>query len=50
MIDRESLRKMCEWPYAPSLIGEAIVDWQKFTAQERAWLVWGMKVKEEAEK
>ena len=27
MIDKESVRKMCEYPYAPSLVGEAIEDY-----------------------
>jgi hypothetical protein len=42
MIDRQSLRKMCEYEYAPSLVGEAILDWRKETARERADRIWRM--------
>ena len=40
MIDKETLQKMCEYSYAPSLIGEAIVDWQEQTAEQRAQRIW----------
>jgi hypothetical protein len=42
MIDRATVRKMCEYPYSPSLIGEAILDWAGLTAEQRAHRVWGM--------
>jgi hypothetical protein len=42
MIDKETLKKLCEYPYAPSLIGEAIVDWHEATAEQRAHWAWGM--------
>ena len=44
MVDRETLRKMCEYEYAPSLIGEAILDFaaRKETARERADRIWRM--------
>jgi hypothetical protein len=41
MIDKESLRKMCEYPITPSLIGE--IEPVKETAEERARRIWEMK-------
>jgi hypothetical protein len=29
MIDKESLRKMCEYPYTPSLVSLAIADYER---------------------
>ena len=42
MIDKDTLRKMCEYEITPSLIGEAIVDFEvrKETALERARRRW----------
>jgi hypothetical protein len=42
MIDRESLRKMCEHEYSPSLVGEAIVGWAGLTAEQKARRIWKM--------
>jgi hypothetical protein len=50
MIDKQSLRKMCEYEYAPSLIGEMILAWQNETARQRADRVWGMKEPESNDK
>jgi hypothetical protein len=52
MIDKETLRKLCEYEYSVSLVGEAILDFEvdfgvKETALERAHRRWGMKSKEE---
>jgi hypothetical protein len=41
MIDRDSLRKMCEYPITPTLIGE--IEPVKETARERAHRRWNMK-------
>jgi hypothetical protein len=41
MIDRNSLRKMCEYPITPSLIGE--IEPVKETARERADRIWKME-------
>lgn len=46
MIDRETLRKLCEYPITPSLVGE--IEPVKETARDRANRIWGMK--EEPEK
>jgi hypothetical protein len=43
MIDRATVRKMCEHEYRPSLIGSAIPDWAGLSAEERAHRVWGME-------
>jgi hypothetical protein len=40
MIDKESLRKMCEYPITPTLIGE--IEPLKETALERAHRLWRM--------
>ena len=29
MIDKDTLRRMCEYPYSPSLVGEAIEDYER---------------------
>jgi hypothetical protein len=48
MIDKESLRKMCEYEYAPSLIGEILsFAGRKETAEERARRRWGMEGEKE---
>jgi hypothetical protein len=51
MISRETLRRMCEYEYAPSLVGEAILDFQdvevKETAEQRAHRRWRMVHAEE---
>jgi hypothetical protein len=49
VIDRETVRKMCEWPYAPSLVGEAILDYEvdfvvRESARQKADRIWGLKV------
>jgi hypothetical protein len=43
MFTRETLRKLCEYEYAPSLVGEAIGDFagRKETALEQALRKWG---------
>jgi len=41
MIDRETLRKLCEYPITPSLIGE--IEPVKETARQRADRRWHMK-------
>jgi hypothetical protein len=38
MFDRESIRKMCEYPITPSLIGE--IEPVKESARERADRIW----------
>jgi hypothetical protein len=43
MIDKETLRKLCEYPITPTLIGE--IEVVKETARERADRIWGMKEK-----
>jgi hypothetical protein len=48
VIDRETLRQMCEWPYGPSLVGEAILDYEvdfvvRESARQRADRIWRMK-------
>jgi hypothetical protein len=40
MIDKESLRKMCEYPITPTLIGE--IEPVKETARQRALRRWNM--------
>jgi hypothetical protein len=47
MIDKETLRKLCEYEYSVSLVGEAILDFEvdfvvKETAEQRAHRIWGM--------
>jgi hypothetical protein len=42
MIDRQTLRQLCEYDYRPSLVGSAILDWTGLTAEERARLIWGI--------
>jgi hypothetical protein len=54
MITKETLRKMCEYPYGPSLVGEAIVDYEvdfvvRETAEQRARRIWGMDERNEDE-
>jgi hypothetical protein len=46
MFDRETLRKLCEYPITPSLIGE--IEPSK-TALERAHRIWGMEPKDETQ-
>jgi hypothetical protein len=46
MIDKETLRKMCEYEYSVSLVGEAILDFEvdfvvKETAEQRAHRIGG---------
>jgi len=47
MIDKETLRKMCQYEYAPSLVGEILsfeVDFVvRESARQRADRKWGMK-------
>jgi hypothetical protein len=45
MIDKESLRKMCEYPIKPSLIGE--IEPLAETALQRARRRWRMTAQEE---
>jgi hypothetical protein len=40
MIDKETMRKLCEYPITPSLIGA--IEPVKETARERADRIWGM--------
>jgi hypothetical protein len=42
---KEWLRPFCEYPYAPSLVGEAILDWagREETAREKARRIWKME-------
>ena len=40
MISKETLRRMCEHPYLPSLVGA--IEPVKETARERADRIWGM--------
>jgi hypothetical protein len=45
---KEWLRPLCEYSYAPSLVGEAILDFEvdfevKETAEQRARRIWRMK-------
>jgi hypothetical protein len=52
MISKETLRKMCEYEYSISLIGEMLVDFEvdfvvKETARERADRIWRMKEEKE---
>jgi hypothetical protein len=47
MFDRETLRKLCEYPITPSLIGE--IEPVKETARERADRRWGMDPKDETQ-
>jgi len=47
MIDKETLRKMCEYEYSVSLVGEAILDFEvdfvvRETAEQRARRIWRM--------
>jgi hypothetical protein len=42
MIDKETMRRMCEYEIKPSLIGE--IEPVKETARERADRIWGMNV------
>jgi hypothetical protein len=44
MFDKETQRKMCEYEYSISLIGEMLIDFagRKETALERAHRIWGM--------
>jgi hypothetical protein len=48
---KEWLRKLCEYSYAPSLIGELILDFagREETALERAHRRWGMESADERE-
>jgi hypothetical protein len=48
MIDKDTLRRMCEYPYSPSLVGEAILDYSvdfvvHETAEQRADRIWKME-------
>ena len=43
MFDRETLRRMCEYPITPSLIGA--IEPVKETARERADRIWKMRLK-----
>jgi hypothetical protein len=45
MIDKDTLRRMCEYPITVSLIGET--EALKETARERADRLWGMTSDEE---
>jgi hypothetical protein len=54
MLDKESIRKMCEYEYAPSVVGEAIADYEvdyvvKESARDRADRIWGMAERKEDE-
>jgi hypothetical protein len=44
MFDKETLRKLCEYPIKPSLIGE--IEPVKETARERADRIWRMNDEE----
>jgi hypothetical protein len=47
MIDRDTLRKMCEYPITPSLVSEAIDYFVvKETARQRADRIWRMNDEE----
>jgi hypothetical protein len=45
MFDRETLRRMCEYPIKPSLIGE--IEPVKETAEERARRRWKLNERKE---
>jgi hypothetical protein len=42
MIDKDTLRQLCEYDYAPSLVGSAIRDWTGLTAEQKARRIWGI--------
>jgi hypothetical protein len=48
MIDKETLRKLCEYEIKASLIGE--IEPLKETARERADRIWGMTSDEETQR